>query len=144
MGTDVGALRDFAQSAESLGYDHLRTGDHVLGANDGSRPGWRGPFSHTDLWHEVFVLFGYLAGVTQTIEFVANVLILPQRQTVLVAKQAAEVDVLSGGRLRLGIGVGWNDVEYEALGEDFVDRGRRSEEQIDVMRALVDPGARHL
>ena len=136
IGTDVGAIRDFAQSAESLGYDHLRTGDHVLGANAGSRPGWRGPFSHTDLWHEVFVLVGYLAGVTQTLELVTNVLILPQRQTALVAKQAAEVDVLSGGRLRLGIGVGWNDVEYEALGEDFGDRGRRSEEQIDVMRAL--------
>ena len=119
-----------------MGYHHLRTGDHVLGANAASRPGWRGPYNHTDLWHEPLVLFGYLAGITRTLELVTSILILPQRQTVLVAKQAAAIDVLSGGRLRLGIGIGWNDVEYEALGEDFTDRGRRSEEQIEVMRAL--------
>ena len=136
IGTDVGAVREFAQAAESIGYTYLRTGEHVLGANVASRPNWRGPYGHTDLWHEPFVLFGYLAGITQTLELVTSILILPQRQTALVAKQAAEVDVLSGGRLRLGIGVGWNDVEYEALGQDFRDRGQRCEEQIEVLRAL--------
>ena len=136
FGADVGAIREFAQAAESMGYDHLRTGDHVLGANVASRPTWRGPYGHTDLWHETLVLFGYLAGITQTLELATAILILPQRQTALVAKQASAVDVLSGGRLRLGIGVGWNDVEFEALGEDFRNRGRRSEEQIEVMRAL--------
>ena len=136
IGTDPGAIREYAQSAESIGYSHLRTGDHVLGANAASRPGWQGPYDHTDLWHETLTLFGYLAGITERLELTASVLILPQRQTALVAKQAAEVDFLSGGRLRLGIGVGWNAVEYEALGEDFHNRGRRSEEQIEVMRAL--------
>ena len=136
VGSDPGAVREYAQAAESLGYSHLRAGDHVLGANSASRPGWQGPFDHTDLWHETLTLFGYLAGVTERLELVSSVLILPQRQTVLVAKQAAEVDFLSGGRLRLGIGIGWNHVEYEALGEDFHNRGIRSEEQIDVMRAL--------
>ncbi|MDP6402089.1 MAG: LLM class F420-dependent oxidoreductase [SAR202 cluster bacterium] len=136
MGTDLGAVREYVQATESLGYDHLRTGEHVLGANVASRPDWKGPYGHTDLWHEPFVLFGYLAGITQKLELVTSIVILPQRQTALVAKQAAEVDVLSGGRLRLGIGVGWNDVEFEALGEDFGNRGRRCDEQIDVMRAL--------
>ena len=136
FGTDPVAIRDYAQAAESMGYHHLRTGEHVLGANVGSRPGWQGPYGHTELWHEPFVLYGYLAGVTQTLELVTSIVILPQRQTVLVAKQAAAVDVLSGGRLRLGIGIGWNQVEYEALGEDFSNRGRRCVEQIEVMRAL--------
>ena len=135
IGADPVAVRDYAQAAESLGYDHLLVYDHVLGANPSSRPGWRG-YQHTHMFHEPFVLFGYLAGLTQRMELVTGVLILPQRQTALVAKQAAEVDVLSGGRLRLGIGVGWNAVEYEALGEDFHNRGRRSEEQIEVLRAL--------
>jgi len=136
FGSDLGAMREFVQAAESMGYHHLRTGEHVLGANAASRPGWPGIHDHRDLWYEVFVLFGYLAGLTRTLELVASVLILPQRQTVLVAKQASAVDVLSGGRLRLGIGVGWNDVEFEALGEDFHNRGQRSEEQIQVLRAL--------
>ena len=136
IGSDPGAVRDYAQAAESLGYSHLRAGDHVLGANSASRAGWQGPFDNTDLWHETLTLFGYLAGVTEKLELVSSVLILPQRQTALVAKQAAEVDFLSGGRLRLGIGIGWNHVEYEALGEGFHNRGVRSEEQIDVMRAL--------
>ena len=136
IGADVGAVREYAQAAESLGYSHLRAGDHVLGANSASRTGWQGPFDHTDLWHETLTLFGYLAGVTEKLELTTSILILPQRQTALVAKQAAEVDFLSGGRLRLGIGIGWNHVEYEALGEDFHNRGIRSEEQIDVMRAL--------
>ena len=136
MGTDTGVIRDFAQAAESMGYDHIRIGDHVLGANPGSRPGWRGLYDHTQVWHEPLVLLSYLAAITQTLELVTSILILPQRQTVLVAKQAATLDFLSGGRVRLGIGVGWNDVEYEALGEDFNNRGRRCEEQIQVLRAL--------
>ena len=136
IGDDVGAIREYTLAAESLGYSHLRTGDHVLGANAASRPGWKGPYNHTHLWHETLTLFGYLAGITETLELTSSILILPQRQTALAAKQAAEVDFLSGGRLRLGIGVGWNAVEYEALGEDFHNRGQRSEEQIDVMRAL--------
>ena len=136
IGTDPIAIRDYAQAAESLGYEYLLAFDHVLGANAASRPGWAGSYRHTDSFHEPFVLFGYLAGVTSRIELATGIIILPQRQTALVAKQAAEVDVLSGGRLRLGIGIGWNDVEYEALGESFHNRGRRSEEQIEVMRAL--------
>ena len=136
IGADPAAVRDFAQAAESLGYDHLVTFDHVIGANVSSRPGWSGAYESRDMFHEPMVLFGYLAGLTHTIELFTGILILPQRQTVLVAKQAAAVDVLSKGRLRLGIGTGWNDVEYEALGENFHDRGRRSEEQIELMRRL--------
>ena len=136
IGTDPVAIRDYAQAAEALGYDHLLAYDHVLGANSASRPVWRGAYQHTNMFHEPFVLFGYLAGVTKSIELATGVIILPQRQTALVAKQAAAVDVMSGGRLRLGIGIGWNAVEYEALGEDFHNRGRRSEEQIEVLRAL--------
>ena len=136
IGNDPVLLRDYAQTAESLGYDHLLVYDHVLGANRETHDWLRGPYRHPDAFHEPFVLFGYLAGLTQKIELVTGILILPQRQTALVAKQAAEVDVLSGGRLRLGIGIGWNSVEYEALNEDFTNRGRRSEEQIEVMREL--------
>ncbi len=136
IGNDPVLIRDYAQAAESLGYDHLLVYDHVLGANRETHDWLRGPYRHPDAFHEPFVLFGYLAGLTQTIELVTGILILPQRQTALVAKQAAEVDVLSGGRLRLGIGIGWNSVEYEALNEDFTNRGRRSEEQIEVMREL--------
>ncbi len=134
--SDPAAVREYAQAAESLGYNHLLAFDHVLGANAATRPGWSGAYRHTDQFHEPFVLFGYLAGVTERIELVTGVIILPQRQTALVAKQTAAVDVLSGGRLRLGIGVGWNAVEYEALGENFGDRGIRSEEQIELMRRL--------
>ena len=136
IGADPIEIRDYAQAAESLGYDYLLAFDHVLGANAASHPGLTGPYLHTDSFHEPFVLFGYLAAITSRIGLVTGVIILPQRQTALVAKQAAEVDVLSGGRLRVGIGIGWNHVEYEALGEDFHNRGRRSEEQIEVMRAL--------
>ena len=136
MGTDPIVARDYAQAAESLGYNHLLAFDHVVGANAASRPGWSGAYQHTDSFYEPFVLFGYLAGVTDSIELVSGIVILAQRQTVLVAKQAATVDVLSGGRLRLGIGTGWNAVEYEALGENFHNRGRRSEEQVELMRAL--------
>jgi probable F420-dependent oxidoreductase len=136
IGADPSGVRDFAQAAESLGYDHIVPYDHVVGANPASRPGWNAPYTHKDMFHEPFVLFGYLAAVTKKIGLASGVIILPQRQTVLVAKQAAEADVLSGGRLRLGVGIGWNPVEYEALGMDFKNRGARSEEQIEVLRAL--------
>ena len=131
-----GRVKAFARAAEDLGYAHLLAYDHVLGAGVRNRPDFRGPYTSESLFHEVFVLFGYLAGITERLELVSGVIILPQRQTVLVAKQAAEVDVLSGGRLRLGIGVGWNDVEYTGLNENFRNRGRRCEEQIALMRAL--------
>ncbi len=136
IGADPVAVRDFAQAAEGLGYKHLLVFDHVLGADASKREGWERPYSSVDMFHEPFVLFGYLGALTEKLEFVTGVLILGQRQTALVAKQAAEVDVLTGGRLRLGIGIGWNDVEYEALGERFSNRGRRSEEQIELMRRL--------
>ncbi len=136
IGADPAGVRDYAQAAEALGYDHLLAYDHVVGANPASRPNWNPPYTYKDSFHELFVLFGYLAGTTRKIELVTGIVILPQRQTVLVAKQAAAVDVLSGGRLRFGIGIGWNHVEYEALGENFKNRGRRSEEQIEVLRAL--------
>ena len=136
IGADPEAVARFATTAEAAGYDHIITYDHVLGANTASRPDWQGPYTSESLFHEPFVLYGYLAGLTTTLEFVTAVIILPQRQTALVAKQAASLDVLSGGRLRLGIGTGWNEVEYEALGENFHDRGARSEEQIDLMRKL--------
>jgi probable F420-dependent oxidoreductase len=136
IGIDPMVIRDYAQATESLGYDHLGAFEHVLGANPASHPGWRPPYTHRDIFHEPFVLFGYLAAMTKKIELVTEVLILPQRQTALVAKQAAAIDVLSGGRLRLGIGIGWNFVEYEALGENFKNRGRRSEEQVHVLREL--------
>jgi len=136
IGASPGAVRDYVQAAESLGYAHLLIYDHVLGADARQHAGWNGPYRHTDLFHEPFVLFGYLAAFTQRIQLATAVIILGQRQTALVAKQAAEVDVLTGGRLRLGVGIGWNHVEYEALGENFHNRGRRSEEQIAVLRAL--------
>ncbi len=136
IGSDPAAVRDYAQAAEDLGYSHILAYDHVLGASREARPDFRGPYDNNSLFHEPFVLFGYLAGVTCAIELVTGIIILPQRQTALVAKQAAAVDVLSGGRLRLGVGIGWNEVEYEALGEDFHTRGRRVEEQAALMRAL--------
>ncbi len=134
IGADPVAIRDYAQAAEALGYGHLIVYDHVLGADPTGRPNWQG-YTYKDMFHEPFVLFGYLAALTQ-LELVTAVLVLPQRQTALVAKQATEVDVLTGGRLRLGVGVGWNPVEYEALGMDFHARGRVIEEQIEVMRLL--------
>lgn len=134
IGVDPVGIRDYAQAVEGLGYSHLVVYDHVVGADPTFRPGWQG-YTFQSLFHEPFVLFGYLTALTQ-LELVTGVIILPQRQTVLVAKQAAEVDVLSGGRLRLGVGVGWNPVEYEALGMDFHLRGRVVEEQIEVMRLL--------
>lgn len=136
IGTDPLVVRDYAQAAEELGFTHILAYDHVLGANPASRPGWSPVYTYRDSFHEPFVLFAYLAGLTKKIELVPGVIILPQRQTLLVAKQAAALDVLSSGRLRLGVGIGWNPVEYEALGQDFKNRGRRSEEQIDLMRKL--------
>jgi probable F420-dependent oxidoreductase len=136
ISADPVAARDYAQAAEELGYSHLLAYDHVLGADITNRPGWRGAYNSKDLFHEPFVLFGYLAGLTRRLELVTGVIILPQRQTALVAKQAAEVDILSGGRLRLGVGIGWNAVEYEGLNENFHDRGKRSEEQIALLRLL--------
>ena len=136
IGAAPAAVRDFAQAAEDLGYDHILVFDHVLGADQTKRDIWDRPYNKDDMFHEPFVMFGYLAAITEKIEFTTGVLILGQRQTGLVAKQAAEVDVLTGGRLRLGIGIGWNDVEYEALGQSFSNRGRRSEEQIELLRKL--------
>jgi len=136
IGADPKAVRDFVQAAEDMGYEHLIVFDHVLVAYATHYPEWQGPYTSSDMFHEPFVLYGYLAAYTRRLELVTAVIILGQRQTALVAKQAAEVDVLSGGRLRLGVGIGWNAVEYEALGENFHNRGKRSEEQIAVLRAL--------
>ena len=136
IGTDPGAIREFAQTVEGLGFNHLLVYDHVLGADTSHYKDWSGTYTKADMFHEPFVLYGYLAAVTSSIELTTGIIILPQRQTALVAKQAAEVDVLSGGRLRLGIGIGWNHVEFEALGQDFRVRGKRSEEQIELMRKL--------
>jgi probable F420-dependent oxidoreductase len=135
-GADPVAIHDYAQAAESLGYDYLLAYDHVLGANPERPGGVRGRYTHRDSFHEPLVFFGYLAAITQRLELVTGILILPQRQTALVAKQAAEVDVLSGGRLRVGIGIGWNQVEYEALNENFGNRGKRIEEQVRLLREL--------
>ena len=126
----------FAQAAEAFGYDHLCAADHVLGVNAANRPGWSGRNTSADYFHDPFVVYGYLAGITRKIGFSTQVLILAQRQTALVAKQAASLDVLSGGRFRLGVGIGWNQDEMTALGEDFHTRGRRSVEQVEVLRRL--------
>ncbi len=136
LGGDVGAVRAYGQGVEDLGYAHLLAYDHVVGADPAVHAGWNGPYDIDTTFHEPFVMFGYLAAATTTLEFVTGIIILPQRQTALVAKQAAEVDLLSQGRLRLGVGIGWNAVEYEALGENFKTRGARSEEQIDLLRRL--------
>ena len=135
IGSDVGVVRGYAQRVEALGYAHLLAYDHVLGADPAVHNPWRGPYNVDTTFHEPFVLFGYLAGITG-LELVTGIIILPQRQTALVAKQAAEVDLLTRGRFRLGIGLGWNEVEYEALGQDFATRGRRIEEQVDLLRRL--------
>jgi probable F420-dependent oxidoreductase len=136
IGTDPAVIRDYAQAVEAMGYTHLLAFDSVVGVNPDRPGGWDSQFTYRHAFHEPFVLFGFCAAVTRRIELVTGVIILPQRQTALVAKQAAEVDALSGGRLRLGVGVGWNTVEFEALGEDFGSRGRRIEEQVEVMRRL--------
>jgi probable F420-dependent oxidoreductase len=135
FGNDRIAIRDYAQTIEGLGFRSFLAYDHVLSADTTNRPGWSG-YDLADPFHEIFVLFGFVAAVTEQVDLISGVLILPQRQTALVAKQAAEVDILSGGRLRLGIGVGWNEVEYDGLQKSFNDRGARSEEQIRLLREL--------
>ena len=135
LGGDPAVVRAYAQRVEELGFTHILAYDHVVGADPNVHRGWQGPYDIDSTFHEPFVMFGYLAAVT-SLELVTGVIILPQRQSVLVAKQAAEVDLLTGGRFRLGIGLGWNAVEYEALGEKFTNRGKRSEEQVEVMRKL--------
>jgi len=136
IGSDPAVIKDFAQAAESLGYSHLVVYDHVLGAVPEREPRLTGPYTHETSFHEPFVLFGFLAAHTQRLGLMTGIIILPQRQTALVAKQAAEVDILSGGRLRLGIGTGWNYVEYDALNENFHNRGKRQEEQVELLRKL--------
>lgn len=134
IGNDPAKIRDWAQAAEALGYAHIEVPDHVLGA--AARDGWTPTYNERDPFHETFVMLGFLAAVTSTIRLSSGVLISPQRQTALIAKQAAEVDLLSSGRLRLGIGVGWNHVEYQALGSEWKTRGARQAEQIEAMRRL--------
>src|SRR5690606_32143597 len=134
IGSDPAKIRDWAQAAEDLGYAYIEVPDHVFGAS--ARGDWKPLYDETDPFHETFAVLAFLAGVTKTIGLSSGVLILPQRQTGVVAKQAAEVDILSGGRLRLGIGVGWNHVEYAALGTDWKTRGARQAEQVEVMRRL--------
>ena len=136
IGQDPGAIREYVQQIEDIGFDHIGIYDHVLGADTNYYRDWRGPYTSESMFHEPMVLYGYLSAVTTKLELVTEIIILPQRQTALLAKQAAEVDILSGGRLRLGIGIGWNHVEYEGLGQDFHIRGQRSEEQIRLLREL--------
>ncbi len=133
LGGDAGAVRAYAEGVSGLGYSHILAYDHVVGADPAAHPGWNGPYDIDTTFHEPFVLFGFLAGMSP-LELVTGIIILPQRQTALVAKQAAEVDLLTGGRFRLGVGLGWNAVEYETLGRSFSDRGRRMEEQVGLLR----------
>jgi len=136
FGDDPIAIRDYAQAAEGLGFTHILAYDHVLGANPERPGGWQGPYTFRNTFIEPLVLFSFMAGMTQRLEFATGIIILPQRQTALFAKQAATLDSLSGGRLRVGIGLGWNEVEYTALNENFNNRGRRIEEQVEVLRLL--------
>ncbi|OBJ54287.1 LLM class F420-dependent oxidoreductase [Mycobacterium sp. 1423905.2] len=135
LGADPAVVRAYGQGVEQLGFSHILAYDHVVGADPAVHEGWQGPYDIQSTFHEPFVMFGYLAALT-SLELVTGVIILPQRQTVLVAKQAAEVDLLTAGRFRLGIGLGWNAVEFEALGEKFTNRGKRSEEQVALLRKL--------
>jgi probable F420-dependent oxidoreductase len=137
LGGDPAGVGRIGRAVEELGFDHLLAYDHVLGAVHADRARQlTGPYTEHDPFHDPFVMFAYLAGITDRIQFATGVLVLPQRQTALVARQAADVDLLSGGRLRLGVGIGWNHVEYEALGQDFGTRGAREEEQIELLRRL--------
>ena len=135
LGGDPGAARAYAQGVEALGYGHVLCYDHVVGADAEVHKDWKGPYDLHTTFHEPFVLFGFLAACT-ALELVTGIIILPQRQTALVAKQAAEVDLLTGGHFRLGVGLGWNAVEYEALGKEFSNRGARIDEQVELLRAL--------
>lgn len=134
---DPAAVRQIGRAVEDMGFDHLSAYDHVLGAVHADRsPRLTGPYTEHDPFHDPFVMFAYLAGITARIGFITGILVLPQRQTALVARQAADVELFSGGRLRLGVGIGWNPVEYEALGQDFHTRGARQEEQLQLLRRL--------
>lgn len=135
LGGDRGALRAYGEAVEGLGYTHILAYDHVVGADPAVYQNWNGPYDLATTFHEPFVMFGFLAAFT-TVELVTGVIILPQRQTALVAKQAVEVDLLTNGRFRLGVGVGWNEVEYVSLGKSFNDRGKRMSEQIVLLRRL--------
>jgi probable F420-dependent oxidoreductase len=135
LGGDVVAVRAYGQAVSGLGFTHILAFDHVLGADPTVHAPWTGPYDVATTFHEPCVLFGFLAAITQ-LELVTGVVILPQRQTALAAKQAAEVDLLTSGRFRFGVGIGWNPVEYEALGQRFDRRGRRLEEQVELLRAL--------
>ena len=134
--TDVGAVREFAQGVEAMGYSHIVAYDHVLGANTANRPDWKGLYKLETVFQEPLIMFAYMAGATSKLGFMTGILILPQRQAVLVAKQAATLDIMCEGRFRLGIGTGWNEIEYEALGYSFEGRGERMEEQVEVLRKL--------
>jgi len=136
FGTVPSAIRDYAQTAEELGYTHILAYEHVLGANSDRPGGWQGPYTYKDSFLSPFLLFSYMTAFTTNLGFITGILILPQRQTALAAKQAATLDVLCGGRFRLGVGIGWNQVEYTSLNENFHDRGRRIEEQVSLMREL--------
>lgn len=136
FGSDPAAIKDFAQTVEALGFNQVLAYDHILGANPDRPGGWQGPYTYQHAFQEPLILFSFLAGLTTRLEFVTGIIILPQRQTALFAKQAATLDVLSGGRTRLGIGLGWNEVEYLALGQDFHTRGKRMEEQVEILRQL--------
>ncbi|HUR78588.1 MAG TPA: LLM class F420-dependent oxidoreductase [Acidimicrobiales bacterium] len=137
LGGSPDALKRFALAAEELGYDHLVAYDHVLGAvHEGRQPPLVGPYTQSDPFHDPLMMFSYLSGITTRLAFFSGIIILPQRQTALVARQVADLDLFSGGRFRLGVGVGWNYVEYEALGQDFHTRGKREEEQIALLRRL--------
>ncbi len=136
IGTDPGAMKAYAQGVEAQGFTHVLLYDHVLGADRNRPGGFEGPYDKDVAFHEPLTTFAFIAAVTETLEMVTNVLVLPQRQTALVAKQAAQVAILSNNRLRLGVGTGWNQVEYEALGVPFAERGRRQAEQVEVLRQL--------
>jgi probable F420-dependent oxidoreductase len=136
FGSDPTAIRDYAQTAEGLGFTHILAYDHILGANPDRPGGWKGVYTYQNPFMEPFVLFTYMAALTTKLGFATGIIILPQRQTALVAKQAATLDILCGGRLRIGVGNGWNEVEYQSLGQDFHKRGRRIDEQVGLLREL--------
>lgn len=136
IGNDPSVIRDYTQTTEGLGYDYLLAFDHVLGADPDRYAPWKGPYTYQNAFHEPFVTFAFMAGVTESLEFATGIIILPQRQTALVAKQTASLDVLCGGRFRLGVGVGWNKVEFDGLNENFHNRGKREAEQVELMNLL--------
>ena len=144
FGSDIGAIAEFTQAAEALGYDHIRMGEHVLGINPSGRPGWKGPYSYEDPFHDPFVLFAYLAGLTETLEFATCILILPQRQTAVVAKQASTLDLVSGGRLRLGIGIGWEPGRVRSSGRGLFIEGTAMRRADGADACPLDAGACHL